>query len=65
MTFLLHISDMLIPLTIVIIVVYGLAKKTNVYDSFIGGAMDGMKITVNILPTLVGLMVAVGVINIG
>ena len=63
MSILLFISDLMIPLTITAIVVYGLVKKSNVYDSFIDGAMDGMKITVNILPTLVGLMVAVGVLR--
>jgi len=63
MSILLFISDLMIPLTITAIVVYGLLKKSNVYDSFIDGAMDGMKITVNILPTLVGLMVAVGVLR--
>jgi len=63
MSFILLISDLMIPLTIVTIVGYGLLKKSNVYDSFIDGAMDGMKITVNILPTLVGLMVAVGVLR--
>jgi len=63
MSVVLFLSDLMIPLTIVAIVVYGLAKKNNVYDSFIGGAMDGMKITFNILPTLIGLMVAVGVLR--
>ena len=65
MSAVLFISDLMIPLTIVLIVSYGLLKRSNVYDSFLEGAMDGMKITVNILPTLVGLMVAVGVVNIG
>ena len=63
MNFLLYLSDLMIPLTIVAIVAYGLYKKTNVYDGFIDGAMDGMKITFNILPTLVGLMVAVGILR--
>jgi len=63
MNFLLYLSDLMIPLTIVAIVAYGLLKKTNVYDGFIDGAMDGMKITFNILPTLVGLMVAVGILR--
>ena len=63
MTVLLFISDLMIPLTIVTIILYGLLRKTNVYDSFLDGAMDGMKITINILPTLVGLMVAVGVLR--
>lgn len=63
MSFVLFLSDLMIPLTIAAIVIYGLSKKSNVYDSFLGGAMDGMKITFNILPTLVGLMVAVGVLR--
>lgn len=53
----------MIPFTIAAILIYGLLKKSNVYDGFLDGAMDGMKITVNILPTLVGLMVAVGVLR--
>ena len=63
MNMILFISDLMIPLTIVAIVSYGLLKRSNVYDSFLEGAMEGMKITVNILPTLVGLMVAVGVLR--
>ena len=63
MSIILFISDLMIPLTIVAIVGYGLLKRSNVYDSFLEGAMEGMKITVNILPTLVGLMVAVGVLR--
>jgi len=63
MNFLLYLSDLMIPITIVVIVAYGLLKKSNVYDGFLDGAMDGMKITFNILPTLVGLMVAVGVLR--
>ena len=63
MGFILFILDLMIPLTIVAIVGYGLLKKSNVYDSFLEGAMEGMKITFNILPTLVGLMVAVGVLR--
>jgi len=63
MSIILFISDLMIPLTIVAIVAYGLIKKSNVYDSFLEGAMEGMKITFNILPTLVGLMVAVGILR--
>jgi len=59
------ISDLMIPLTIVVIIVYALLKRAPIYDSFIGGAMEGMKITANIFPALVGLMVAVAIVNIG
>ncbi len=51
------------PLIIFIIVVYGMLTKTDVYDNFVEGAKDGMKTVVGILPTLIGLMVAVGILR--
>ena len=63
MRVMLFISDLIIPLTIVSIILYGLLHKVAVYDSFIDGAKEGMKITANILPTLIGLMVGVGVLR--
>lgn len=65
MSIILFISDLMIPLTIVIIIAYALLKKAPIYDSFISGALEGMKITANIFPALVGLMVAVANVNIG
>lgn len=63
MTFLLYLSDMIIPLLIFCIVATGVVKKCNVYDDFVEGAKDGMKTVVGILPTLIGLMVGVGVLR--
>jgi Uncharacterized membrane protein len=45
------------------VVAYGLAHKQNVYEDFIKGAKDGIRTVVQIMPTLVGLMVAVGVLR--
>lgn len=63
MNFLLFISNAIIPLLIFSIVAAGLSKKQNIYDDFIKGAADGLKTVVGIMPTLVGLMVAVGVLR--
>jgi len=57
------LSDLMIPLTFVGILMYGLSKKVAVYDVFIDGAKDGFKTVLNILPTIIGLMVAVGMIR--
>ena len=57
------LSDLIIPLTFVAILMYGISKKIPVYDSFIDGAKDGFKTVLNILPTIIGLMVAVGMIR--
>ena len=42
---------------------YGILMKKNVYEDFVTGAKDGLKTVVQILPTLVGLMVGVGILR--
>lgn len=63
MQFLIYISNFIIPLLIFYIAGYGLLTKRNVYDDFVKGAADGLKTVAGILPTLIGLMVAVGILR--
>lgn len=63
MKFLIYLSDFIIPLFIFYVVGYGLLNKRNVYDDFVRGAKDGMKTVAGILPTLIGLMAAVGILR--
>lgn len=57
------ISAFVMPIVIFIIVGYGIYKKSDNYDNFVDGAEKGMRTVVKIAPTLVGLMVAVGVLR--
>lgn len=57
------ISACVLPVVVIYIIGYGILSKVNVYDAFVEGAKDGLKIVVNILPTLVGLILAVGVLR--
>lgn len=45
------------------IVWYGLRKKVDVYQSFIKGANDGFHTVIGVMPTLIGLMTAVGILR--
>jgi len=58
-----YVSDMLIPLVIFFIVGYGMVSGVKVYESFLKGAKDGLRVVVDIVPTLVGLMMAVGILR--
>lgn len=58
-----NISNIIIPVIIFYIVAYGLIHKRNVYEDFIKGAKEGVHTVLQIMPTLVGLMVAVGVLR--
>lgn len=55
------VSNAVIPIIILVIILAGIIKKVPVYEEFIEGAKDGLKVVVGILPTLIGLMAAVGV----
>lgn len=57
------ISNLAMPLIILIIVFYGFLEKKEVFDKFLEGAKDGIKIVVNIFPTLIGLFLAVGALR--
>ena len=63
MQLILYLSDYIIPLTIFYIVGFALLMKRPVYDDFVKGAKEGMKTVAGIMPTLVGLMVAVGILR--
>lgn len=63
MQFLMYISTFLIPLVIFVIVGYGLLMRKNVYELFVRGAQDGFRTVLQIMPTLIGLMVAVGILR--
>lgn len=58
-----NISNIIIPVLIFYIVAYGLSNRCNVYEDFIKGAKDGFYTVIKIMPTLIGLMVAVGVLR--
>jgi len=63
MNILLFISDAVIPILIFSIIGYGLLNHHNIYDDFIKGAKDGFQTVIGIMPTLIGLMVGVGILR--
>jgi len=56
-------SNIIIPAIIFYIVGYGVVSKVPVYEHFIKGAKDGMGTVIKLLPTLIGLLMAVGILR--
>ena len=63
MKFISFISNMAMPLIIILIVIYGLLERKKVFDVFLDGAKEGVEIVFSIFPTLVGLFVAIGLLR--
>lgn len=63
MRVLLFFSEMIIPLILFYVVGFGVLMKCDIYEEFVKGAKEGLETVIQILPTLIGLMVAVGVLR--
>lgn len=57
------LSNLAMPIIIVMIVIYGLKERKKVFDIFLDGAKEGVGIVFNIFPTLVGLFVAINALR--
>jgi spore maturation protein B len=56
-------SNWMFLLFIVGIPLYACLKKVNVFDAFVIGAKDGFSTSVNIIPYLIAMMVAIGMLR--
>ncbi len=63
MQILVYISNFIVPFIVLSIVIYGLLLNVNVYETFIRGAKNGFLTVIRIMPTLIGLMAAVGILR--
>lgn len=63
MRLLMYLSQIMIPMIIFGVLGYAFLQKKNSYEDFVDGAKEGLQIVVKILPTLIGLMTAVGVLR--
>ena len=63
MKFISYISVFMIPVLILYILGYGLIAKRNIYGDFLEGAEEGLKIVWRLVPTLIGLMTATGILR--
>ncbi len=58
-----NIASCSIPLFISVIIIYSLFKKVNIFSAFTLGGAKGLKCAFDILPSLVGLIVAIELLS--
>ncbi|NLK22055.1 MAG: spore maturation protein [Epulopiscium sp.] len=64
MKWIFYISDFMVPVIVMGVLTYGLLKKVNIFDVFVEGARKSVNTILTIMPTLIGLMIAVGIIRV-
>lgn len=57
-----YLSKIIIPLITIIVIVYALIKKVNIYDEFLEGVKEGIHIALEIFPSMFAMIVSVTVL---
>ena len=53
----------LIPIIVIIILIYGLYKKVDIFESFLIGLKEGIKSTINLFPTIFAMIIAINLLT--
>ena len=54
-------SNYILPIIILIILITSIKSKSNIYDDFLSGAFDGLKIMLEIIPSILAMVFAVNI----
>ena len=57
------ISLWTLPAIIIIILTWAMIKRVAIYETFVEGAKDGVKVSINIIPYLVAIIVAISMLR--
>ena len=55
------ISSLFIPILVLVVIVYGVCKKVNVYDSFVKGAKEGVPMAFSMFFSLLAMILGVNI----
>lgn len=58
-----YLSNIVLPMTILLILFFGTKEKISMFDTFLEGAKEGIEIVVKLFPTLIGIFVAIGLLR--
>ena len=50
------ISNLIIPLMVLFIIIYGIKKKVNIYDEFLTGSTESFGMILKIFPCLLAII---------
>ena len=57
-----YISNIILPLITLVVIIYAIKKKVNIYDEFLQGVKEGLTITLEIFPSIFALIISVTVL---
>lgn len=57
-----YISKIIIPIITLLVIVYALIKKVDIYEEFLNGVKEGLDLSLNIFPSMFAMIISVTVL---
>lgn len=57
-----YISKIIIPIITIIVIIYALIKKVDIYNEFLNGVKEGLSLSLDIFPSMFAMIVSVTVL---
>lgn len=57
-----YISNIMIPLIVIVVIISGLKNKVDIYNAFTAGVKEGMKMVGSIFPNILAMILAVNIL---
>ena len=58
-----YIANIILPLITLIVIIYAIYKKVNIYDEFISGVKEGLQMSLEIFPSIFTIIISVTVLS--
>lgn len=55
------ISNLILPLIVVIVILFGVKNKVDVYDTFVDGAKESFDMVLKLFPSLLGMILGINI----
>lgn len=52
-----------VPVLVLVIIIYGIYKKVDIFDTFLIGVKEGMKVSINLFPTIFAMVLAISLLT--
>ena len=56
-----NLSNLIIPIMVLLIILYGILKKINIYDEFIKGVKESFQMITKIFPNLLAMILSINI----
>ena len=53
----------LVPIMVIFIIIYGLYKKVDIFDTFIEGVREGIDVSFRLFPTIFAMVIAINILT--